>query len=85
MTVPDQAQTRRLRLAPPGPEQSAYEQAMDEWVALFANRDEMAVEYATCLRDLPPEWDRWNDLNAAILRRWSMAGLRYIKTKAWAL
>lgn len=66
-------------------EASAYEQAMDEWVALFASRDDMAQEYADCLRDFPPDWDRWPDFNGAILRRWSPAGLRYIKTKAWRL
>ena len=62
---------------------SAYEQAMDEWVALFANRDEMAEEYAACLSQFPADWDRWPEFNAAIVRRWSPAGLQYIKTKAW--
>jgi len=74
---------RALRLV--DRDSSAYEQAMDEWVALFASRDEMADEYASCLRMMSPEWDRWPDINAAILRRWSPAGLRYIKQKAWAV
>ena len=71
--------------AAPAPQASAFEQAMDEWISLFASRDEVADEYASCLRDFPPEWDRWSDFNAAILRRWSPAGLRYIKEKAWQL
>jgi len=56
----------------------------DEWVHLFANRDEMAEEYA---RQLPgggsTGW--WAELNAAIMRRWSPAGLAYIKTRAWKI
>ena len=76
--------TTPLTLAP-NPDVSAYEQAMDEWVALFASRDEMADEYASALRAMPHDWDRWPDFNAAILRRWSPAGLRYIKEKAWKI
>jgi hypothetical protein len=67
----------------PEPQESTFEQAMDEWIALFASRDEVADEYATCLRDFPADWDLWPDFNAAILRRWSPAGLTYIKERAW--
>jgi hypothetical protein len=31
------------------------------------------------------DWPGWRELNEAILRRWSPAGLRYIKEKAWKL
>ena len=57
--------------------------AMDEWVGRFATRDEIAVEYARLLAN-GPEWP-WETLNLAIVDRWSMSGLRYIKEKAWKL
>jgi hypothetical protein len=57
----------------------------DEWMALYANRDEVADEYARLLRVAGTAWDGWQAFNEAILRRWSMAGLRYIKTKAWKI
>ncbi len=59
--------------------------AMDRWVFLFASRDEMAVEYADLLRRNGPDWPSWATLNLAIVDRWSEAGLRYIKTRAWKL
>lgn len=58
--------------------------AMDEWVALFASRDELAVEYARLLRDNGPAWPTWPTLNLAIIDRWSESGLSYIKRKAWS-
>ena len=57
--------------------------AMDEWVGRFATRDEIAVEYARLLAN-GPAWP-WATLNLAIVDRWSMSGLRYIKEKAWKL
>jgi hypothetical protein len=59
------------------------DQGWDEWIALFANRDEVAHEYADLLVSYR-ETD-WPALNAAILRRWSPAGLAYIKQRAWRL
>lgn len=47
-------------------------------------RDDVAVEYATALRAYGPSGG-WADINKEILDRWSMAGLRYIKEKAWRL
>lgn len=47
-------------------------------------RDDVAVEYATALRAYGPNGD-WAGINGAILGRWSMSGLRYIKEKAWKL
>ena len=47
-------------------------------------RDDVAVEYATALRAYGPQ-DGWGAINQAILDRWSMAALRYIKEKAWNL
>ncbi len=57
---------------------------MDEWVALFATRDEIAVEYGKLLRDRLSSWPTWIVLNMAIVDRWSESGLSYIKTRAWA-
>jgi hypothetical protein len=58
---------------------------MDEWVALFASRDEIAFEYARLLRHNGTEWKTWPTLNLAIIDRWSQSGLEYIKRKAWKL
>lgn len=62
---------------------TAYERAMDWWVSSFSSRDKMAVEYQSMLLTFSGDWDRWAGLNAAIVRRWSPAGLEYIKRKAW--
>jgi len=58
---------------------------MDEWVRLFASRNEMAIEYAALLRDREMTWEGWPVLNRAIVDRWNKAGLSYVKRKAWAL
>ncbi len=55
----------------------------DEWVALFASRDELAVEYGKLLRSRPATWPGWIVLNLAIVNRWSPAGLAYVKKRAW--
>lgn len=57
----------------------------DEWVLLFASRNELAEEYAVLMRRHGLHWSGYEPINRAILRRWSMAGLRYIKTRAWKL
>lgn len=56
-----------------------------EWLSLFANRNEVAEEYARMLRDHGVEWDGYRFVNEAILRRWSPAGLTYIKDRAWKI
>lgn len=57
--------------------------AMDDWVRLFASRDEMADEYARWI--LNAFTDDWRQINAAIIRRWSESGLLYVKRKAWGI
>jgi hypothetical protein len=57
----------------------------DEWLTLFANRNEVADEYARMLRLHGVEWGGYRFVNEAILRRWSPAGLRYIKERAWKI
>jgi hypothetical protein len=59
--------------------------AMDEWVALFASRNDLAEEYARILRREGPSWKTWATLNLAIVDRWSVAGLTYIKNRAWKI
>lgn len=55
----------------------------DEWLRLFASRDEVVEWYAQTLALLSAGWPGWPNVNAAIVKRWSLAGLRYIKTEAW--
>lgn len=57
--------------------------AMDKWVARFATRDELAIEYGALLRRNGPSWNGWLALNLAIMDRWSQSGLDYIKKRAW--
>jgi hypothetical protein len=47
-------------------------------------RDDVALTYAFGLRDTPDEID-WSKVNHAIIDRWSMAALKYIKERAWKL
>lgn len=47
------------------------------------HRDDVALTYAFCLRQ-SDEVD-FAAVNEAILHRWSIAALRYIKDKAWRL
>lgn len=58
---------------------------LDEWVALFASRNEMAEAYADLLQTYGADWKAWPTLNLAIMDRWSESGLRYIKDRAWKL
>jgi len=57
----------------------------DEWLRLFANRNEVADAYAQMLRQNGASWDGYKPVNEAILRRWSPSGLAYIKTRAWKI
>jgi hypothetical protein len=56
---------------------------MDEWVARFKSRDDMAEEYTALLLRVPDDSGIWPVLNLAIIDRWSESGLDYIKRKAW--
>jgi hypothetical protein len=49
-----------------------------------ANRQDMACIYADAILNCGPD-DDWRSLNQAILLRWTTAGLRYIKSRAWLL
>jgi hypothetical protein len=47
-------------------------------------RDDVAVTYAYALRGDHEQVD-WAKVNVAIMERWSLNALRYIKREAWAL
>jgi hypothetical protein len=52
-------------------------------------RDDVAMTYAFCIRQSGPGWG--NDeidyavINRAIMDRWSLSALKYIKEKAWRI
>lgn len=52
-----------------------------ERVRAAKNRTEAAEVYADGIREA--DWIHWPAVNAAILERWTMAGLIYIKERAW--
>lgn len=56
------------------------EQWYDEWLSLFANRDEVARQYARLISPKPVV--ALSEVDAAILRRWSPSALDYIKLRA---
>lgn len=68
-----------------GPRTTRDARAWDEWLTLFANRNEVAEEYATMLILADADWIGWPLLNAAVVRRWSVSGLEYIKRRAWKI
>lgn len=47
-------------------------------------RDDVKLTYAFGIRDCPDDVD-WRRVNHAILDRWSMNALKYIKEGAWRL
>lgn len=75
--------TREWQIASELPDQEVG--TTDEWLLLFASRDEVAEAYALMLLTHSSGWTYWREINDAILRRWSPYALRYIKTKAWRL
>ena len=46
-------------------------------------RDSIAATYSLALQSSEPT--DWAKVNQAIIARWSMAGLEYIKNRAWKL
>jgi hypothetical protein len=44
-------------------------------------RDDVAITYAFCIRQ--QQTDRIAEINRAIVDRWSISALGYIKRKAW--
>ena len=47
-------------------------------------RDDVAVDYAVAIRAYGPSGD-WREINEAIIERWSMSALHYIKAQAWKM
>jgi hypothetical protein len=48
-------------------------------------RKDIALTYAMALRSSEREAVDWRKVNEAIIERWSIAALRYIKDRAWGL
>lgn len=48
-------------------------------------RNDVALTYAYGLRRSCIKTIDWPKVNQAILARWSLAGLSYIKTRAWGI
>ena len=46
-------------------------------------RDDVALTYALAMRS--SEETDWKAVNEAIIERWSMSALRYIKERAWGI
>lgn len=65
--------------------QHATPEEWDEWLTLYASRNDLAETYAAWLRLEDSAWPGWAEFNAAILRRWSPAALRYVKERAWKI
>lgn len=56
---------------------------MDEIRAPGASRDSVAYRYAGALLSEDASSDAWPEANHAIVGRWSISALGYIKKKAW--
>jgi hypothetical protein len=48
-------------------------------------REDVALTYAFALRQWNPADTRYAAINRAIMERWSLSALKWIKTRAWAL
>ena len=76
---PGQKGTRLMQIQMVDPQQVILEEIADGRLT----RDDVALTYAIAIRQ-KSEMD-WPRVNAAILERWSMDALFYIKRKAWAV
>ena len=56
---------------------------LEEIADSYFNRNGIALTYALALKSSDPT--DWAKVNAAILERWSLSGLGYIKKRAWDL
>lgn len=65
-------------------------EAILQFVSPYARRNDVAAMYGTVIlfsrfaRPARMEAD-WSRVNAAIIARWSLSGLQYIKRRAWSL
>ena len=48
-------------------------------------RDDVAMTYAFALRQRDEDPVHWGEVNQAIIDRWSLSALKYIKEKAWRI
>lgn len=61
----------------------AEQEIMREIADPKMKREDIALTYAFLIRQ--SEHPDWSKINRAILERWSMAGLKWIKERAWKL
>jgi hypothetical protein len=60
-------------------------QIMGEIADSRMKRDDVALTYAFCIRQGAADGVDFATINRAIIDRWSLSALRYIKEKAWRL
>jgi hypothetical protein len=58
---------------------------LDEIADKRMTRDDVAMSYAMSLASDERDRIDWRKVNEAIMDRWSLAALKYIKTKAWRM
>ena len=55
-----------------------------EVIAAAKKRDDVVPEYANCILEEDDYYPQdWKAINAAIIEKWSVSALVYIKEKAW--
>lgn len=58
---------------------------MEEIANDFFKRDDIAQTYALALRSSERETINWKRVNDAIVARWGLAALTFIKVRAWKI
>lgn len=53
-------------------------------IAAARTRDDAATAYALAIVQ-PVPFQAWKPINEAIIEKWSLSGLRYVKDRAWKL
>ena len=61
----------------------AEETILREIADKVVKRDSVALTYAFCISSL--DNTKFSEMNRAIIARWGMSGLDYIKEKAWKI
>jgi hypothetical protein len=64
---------------------NAEQEIMREIADPKMKRADIAATYAFLIRQQTQERPDWPKINGAIIERWSMAGLKWIKNRAWKL
>lgn len=62
-----------------------YEQISDRINDRRLKRNDIAIMYAHAMLEAPLHTTDWPSINNAIIERWSVSGLDYIKHRAWKI